>query len=57
MKYQPPQIVDLGPIAGHTYSVPPGCTDNCVSHKGFTNPNTPDNSTDQELSSSDGGPG
>lgn len=57
MKYEPPTIVDLGPIAAHTFSVPPGCTDNCVSHKGFTNPNTPDNSTDQELSSSDGGPG
>lgn len=57
MQYQPPKIVDLGPIAGHTFmAVPPGCTSNCVSHKGFYNANTPDGS-DNELSSSDGGPG
>lgn len=54
MKYEPPTIVDLGPIAAHTFSVPPGGD---RSHKGFTNCNSPDNSTDCELSSSDGGPG
>lgn len=62
--YEPPEIVDLGPIAAHTFATPPGCdpaiplvkNGGCNgSHKGFTNLNTPDGS-DAELSSSDGGP-
>ena len=57
MAYDVPRIVDYGSIAAHTFMpVPPGCTPGlpvkdggCSSHKGFTNPNTPDGS-DAELS-------
>lgn len=56
-RYEFPRIHDYGSIAAHTFMpVPPGCTPGlpvrqggCASHKGFTNPNTPDGS-DAELS-------
>jgi hypothetical protein len=53
VRYEVPEIVDLGSIADHTFMpVPPGCGPGghpCVSHKGFFNANTPDGS-DSELS-------
>jgi hypothetical protein len=61
-QYEPPRIVDLGPIAEHTFMpTPPGCGGftndrECRDHKGYTNIYTPDGS-DAELSSSNGGPG